>query len=160
MKLTRPAASNRSTSRRPGLSLLEVLLSLAILVMAMTAIGALIDTGTDSSQDARNYNTAARLAQMKLAEVEAGITAFDSTSGDFSDTSPGDPGWQWSLSTVQGSVPNLNQVTVTVTRDINGRTFSFSIGQWIIDPTVKGSADAATRPTSSGSSTSSTGGSP
>ena len=129
-------------SRRPGLSLIEVLLSLAIFIMSLAAIGILIGGGSDRGADARQFNTAARLAQSKLAEFESGVTSLTETSGSFD--AP-DDAWQWNAEVTPGERPTLSAVTVTVSRDLGGRKFEFSLGQMMLDPTKKGSAAKAVR---------------
>jgi general secretion pathway protein I len=141
----------RAQAHRRGLSLLEVILSLAILVISMTALGLLINQGSEHEMQARLNNTGTRLAQSKLAEVEAGIVSFDTMEGDFGE---GDPGWSWTMN-AEDQGANLWLVTITVTRDLRGQPFQLSLGQMMLDPSILGSAAKLTRPT-----TASTGGSP
>jgi Tfp pilus assembly protein PilV len=136
-----PARWAGSFARRAGLSLLEVILSLAILIMSMSALGLLIDMGSDHERTARLSNTAARLAQSKLAEFEAGITTLDQTEGEFEN----DPGWTWTAE-VQDQGSNLYQVTVTVATTARGQPFEFSVAQMMLDPTYRGSASKLSRP--------------
>jgi hypothetical protein len=147
-----PARAAGSFVRRPGLSLLEVILSLAILIMSLSALGLLIDIGSEHERVTRLTNTAARLAQSKLAEVEAGIVTFDTTEGEFTDS---DPGWSWTM-TAEDQGANLHLVTITVSRDAGGKRFEFRVAQMMLDPAVRGSASKMTRPTPA----SATGGSP
>jgi general secretion pathway protein I len=145
------------TLRRParrGLSLLEIMLALAILLLSMVAIGKLVDIGADRGMDARMNTRAARLAQAKLAEVEAGLIPLDGTAtGQFDD----EPGWTWTVEPVSQGTPNLYTVTVRVTRDYQGRTFETALTQLLYDPAKVGSAaQAQTTSSSSGSSTSGT----
>jgi hypothetical protein len=146
-----PARMAGSFVRRPGLSLLEVILSLAILIMALSAIGLLLDLGSEHARKVRLNNTAVRLAQSKLAEVEAGIVSFDTTGPEaFTDS---DAGWTWTM-TAESQGANLYLVTVTVSRDSGGKPFNFRVAQMMLDPSVRGSAAKQSRPTSG------TGGSP
>jgi len=125
---------------RPGLSLLEVLLALAILLLSMVAIGRLVDIGSDRSMDARLNTRGARLAQAKLAEVEAGVIPLDSTaSGSFDD----DPGWTWTVEPTAQGAPNLYAVTVKVTREQSGKTYEATLTQLLYDPAKIGSAAQA-----------------
>ena len=64
----------RRTAPRRGLTLIEVLLALVILVLSLGAISQLVGVGTDRANDARAQIHGTRLAQSKMAEVEAGIT--------------------------------------------------------------------------------------
>lgn len=134
--------------RRPrrGLTLIEVLLSLAILVMALAALGRLVDMGTDREQDGRLHATAARLGLSKLAEVEAGVEPLTNGGGSFTGS---DAGWEYDVAAeVRGT--NLYLVTVTLRREMKGRPFSLKLSQMIVDPAAKGAAAEATRPDSSG----------
>ena len=132
----------RCRAIRKGLSLIEVLLALAIFIMSLAAIGLLIGMGSDHATEARLNNTGARLAQAKLAEVEAGVIELTEPGGVFEGS---DAAWQWAL-TAEEQGPTLYLVTVTVSRDVNGRKFELSMGQYIIDPAVKGSATELSRP--------------
>jgi len=119
---------------------------MTIFFIAIVAISRLVDMGTDRELDARMHATGARLAQAKLAEVEAGIESITATSGDFGEN---EPGWTWSMtSDLQGT--NLYLVSLTVSRDLKGRPFTLNLAQMILDPTVKGAAVEATRPDPSG----------
>lgn len=131
---------------RSGLTLLEVILSLAILLISLVAVSRLVDMGTDRELDTRMNNTGTRLAQAKLAEFETGVLSLDSTSGEFSDA---DAGWSWSM-TSDNKGTNLYLISVTVTRDVRGKPFTLTLAQMILDPTTKGTAAEAVRPESSG----------
>ena len=136
-----PARVAGSFVRRPGLSLLEVILSLAILIMALTAIGLLLDIGSEHERKARLNKVAARLAQSKLAEVEAGIVSFDTTEGEFTDS---DSAWSWTM-TAESQGANLYMVTITVRA--GGRP-AVQLQRRADDarPSVRGSAAKLTRP--------------
>jgi Tfp pilus assembly protein PilV len=152
MLLSRRAFDRTRARRRAGLSLIEVLLSMTIFFMAITAIARLVDIGTDRELDARLNNIGSRLAAAKLAEVEGGFTTLDSTQGQFENA---DSDWSWTMN-ADPLGNNLYNITVTVSRDFKGQQYSISMGQMMIDPTTKGSAAQAARP----SSTSSSGGTP
>jgi type II secretion system protein I len=151
-----PHARGRSPHRRPGISLLEVLLALAIFLLALVAIGQLVDIGTDHALDSQAQATATRLAQSKLAEVEAGVIPLDgsSPSGSFDV----EPEWTWTVSSTQANIPNLYTVTVQVSRQFRNRQFQVSLTQLVFDPNMMGNAQEAQPPqTSSGGSTSGSG---
>jgi len=139
---------------RPGLSLLEVLLSLTILLLSMVAIGRLVDFGADRGLEARLHSQGTRLAVAKLAEVEAGVVPLDSAGSGTFDT---DPDWTWSVEPEPEGTPNLYQVTVRVTRDLKGRPFEVTLTQMVFDPTLLGSAAPAQKADTS-STTGTTGG--
>ncbi len=135
--------TSRSAARR-GLSLIEVLLALTILLLAIVAIGRLVDIGTDRGNDARAATRGNRLAQGKMAEVEAGVVSLDSAiEGEFEGD---DAAWKFNVTPELVGPPNLYTVTVKVTRDIQGKTYEVVLVQMLFDPTKTGSAAQAERP--------------
>jgi general secretion pathway protein I len=141
--MKRSLGTRTSHAPRRGLSLIEVLLALAIFVMALTAIGRLVDMGTDRELDGRLQTQGSRLVQSKLAEFESGAAALESGSGTFEGD---DAGWQWTAEVAAQSTPNLYLVTITATREARGRPVTLSMAQMIFDPTLFGTAAEATRP--------------
>lgn len=129
---------------RPGLTLIEVLLALAILLMSLAAIGQLVDMGSDRGLDARFHVRGTRLAQAKLAECEAGV--IDVTSGG-SGTFDDEPDWSWAVDSQPETATNLYRVTVTVSRDNRGKKFEIVLSQQVYDPAMTGSAAQAQKPT-------------
>ena len=141
--IARPPRSG--STRRPGLSLLEVLLALAIFLMSLVAIGGLIDFGSDQGQAASMQAAGTRLAQSKLAEVEAGaIDVAAGGDGTFDD----EPDWHWSVESTPAQCPNLYSVTVRVWRD-TGRHHEVSISQTVFDPAQMGKGGEAQPPQTS-----------
>lgn len=132
----------RRARLRRGLSLLEVVLALAILVLAIVAINNLVNLGSDRGNDARAYTRGARLAQSKMAEVEAGVVAISGAEGQFDGE---DAAWSYKVLSEAAGPPNLYTVTVRVTREA-GRPVEVSLAQMIFDPAVMGSAAQAERP--------------
>ena len=134
----------RRPAPRSGMSLIEVLLALAILVLSLVAIGRLVDIGTDRGNEARAYTRGTRLAQAKMAEAEAGMVSLASESdGQFDGD---DQVWKFKVTPEPAGPPNLYTVTVRVTRDIQGRPVEVVLAQMIFDPAVTGSAAQAERP--------------
>jgi type II secretion system protein I len=133
---TRP---RNAAAGRPGLSLLEVLVALAIFLFAMVAIGRLVVSGGDRALDVRYKSEAVQIAQTKLAEVASGAIALSSQGGSPLDE---DPEWQWSLDAEQGSVANLWNVTVRVSRaGPGGNSMEYcSLTQMVLDPSQRGSS--------------------
>jgi general secretion pathway protein I len=129
---------------RPGLTLIEVLLALAILLIALAAIGQLVDIGGDRGLEARYHVRGTRLALAKLAECEAGVIDLKGgTSGTFDE----EPDWTWTVDSAPEAATNLYKVTVTVGRDYRGRQFEIKLGQMIYDPAAMGSSAQASKPT-------------
>lgn len=134
-------------SNRPGVSLLEVLVALAIFLLSMVAIGQLIDVATDSALDANAQATGIRLAQSKLAELEAGLlpVANGSTAGVIEE----EVGWSYEIQSSPTDITNVYAVTVTLTNIRNGKQTDVSMSQMIFDPTQSGNASPAQKPTTS-----------
>jgi Tfp pilus assembly protein PilV len=141
------------------MSLIEVLLALAILVLALVAIGRLVDVGTDRATDARMTTAGTRLARAKMAETEAGLVSLASeTDGTFDGD---DAAWSFKVTPEPAGPPNLYTVTVRVSREIKGRPVEIALAQMLFDPTLMGSAAQAERPAApdpSGTDTTGTGG--
>jgi type II secretory pathway pseudopilin PulG len=126
------------------MSLMEVIVAMAIFLMSLTAISRLVDLGTEQAVETKFQSTGTRLAQSKLAEVEAGAIAITGGSGDFSDS--GEEGWQWSVESQQDQIPNLYLITVTVSRDYGGKLFEVKMSQYLMDPLVMGTGAEAQPP--------------
>ncbi len=142
----RPAAPSlaRRTSARPGLTLIEVILALAIMLLSLVAISQLVGIGSDRASEAQYQTRGTRLAQAKMAEVEAGaVPVSTGGSGSFEE----DPGWSWTVETEPQGAPNLYVVTVKATRDFNGKPFEVSLTQWVFDPLASGTPAQAQKPT-------------
>ena len=112
MSRRRPRAGSSSRPRH-AFSLLEVLLALAILLIALTGIGQLISVGTRAAIDARLESEATLRAECALQELLGGVQPMQSTSAT---PFEGDPDWHWMASVVEGPHVDLLQVTVTAYR--------------------------------------------
>ena len=152
----RSCRSRRCTPEaRRGLSLIEVLLGLTILLLSLAAIGQLVDMGSDRAMDARLNVRGTRLAQAKMAEVEAGVVNLQgSTNGTFDD----EPDWSYTVDVQSPGPANLYLVTVKVSRDVKGKPFEMTLSQHLMDPTRMGTAAQAEKPTTT--TTTTTGGTP
>ena len=129
---------------RRGLTLIEVLLALAILLLALGAIHQLIDIGSAHGTKAQAAARGTRLAQSKMAEVEAGLIPV---SGEASGSFDGDDAaWTYTVTPEAAGPPNLYSVTVKVSRPIGGQPFDLVLTQMVFDPAVTGSAAQAERP--------------
>src|SRR5260370_33815660 len=82
-----------SPARRKGLSIVEVLVALAILLFARIGIGRLLTLSGDRAMEVQQQGRAAQLCQAKLAELVAGVVSLSSQSGAFDE----DPDWQWTV---------------------------------------------------------------
>src|SRR5579871_2109658 len=122
--------------RRPGLSLMEVLVALTVFLLAFIALGRLVALGGDQAADAQQHVRAADLCQTKLAEVIAGAVPLTSESDvPFEE----DPLWHWTLDCEQGSYAGLWNVTVRVSRQQpQGMRPYCTLTQMILDPSIHG----------------------
>ena len=122
--------SKRRRERRHGLSLLEVILSIAILGTSMAIIGQVFFAGYRSAVKARDLSDATILCDSVMAELAAGSIDFQSTSGA---TIPNIPGWEYSVETVESDVLGLLLTTVAVRRT-GASAISMSIVRMLPDP--------------------------
>jgi general secretion pathway protein I len=129
-------------AKRDGITLLEVLLSMGIFLLAMTALTRLMDIATDSALDATFRSDANRLAQSKLAEIEAGVIPPDLGSGGTFDA---EPAWSWTMQSEPWSVPNLYTVSVTVSRT-TGKAVSVTHSQIVFDSRQMGKSGEIAKP--------------
>ncbi|MBY0457138.1 MAG: prepilin-type N-terminal cleavage/methylation domain-containing protein [Gemmataceae bacterium] len=158
---TRPARPPACQARqvrttRKGLTLIEVLLALTIMLLALGALGRLVDLGSARGSDARAHSRGARLAQSKMAEVEAGaVPVTGGASGMFEGD---DAGWSFDVNSDPTGPPNLYTVTVTVSRTNQGRELQVVLTQLVFDPTKTGSAAQAQVSAADAATTNMTGG--
>ena len=133
---------NRRTACREGLTLLEVLVAMAVFLLALAGIAQLIDFGTNSSVEAARTTTGTRLCQSKMAEAEAGVVSVsESSQGTFDD----EPLWQWSIEIGAELAPYTYPVTVKVWIE-QGRAVEVTLTQIIFDPQNMGNAAPAVAP--------------
>ena len=104
---------------RSGFSLLEVMVAMAIIAIAMTAVLGSQSQSISLASEAKFNTTAALLGQAKMAEIE-GMDPQDLTSGsgDFGEEFPGYT-WQLSVEDVMVDKPenvsdHLKQVNVII----------------------------------------------
>lgn len=134
--------------RRAGLTLLEVIVSMAIFMVSLIAIWQLVSLGTDRALDVSQVSRASALCQSKLAELECGAAPL--LSSGYAPLDTGDPheqeaNWQWRCEASEGAAAGLWQVKVWIRVERpGGRAVEVHLAKMILDPTVRGSsADAA-----------------
>ncbi len=127
---------------RAGLSLLEVVVSMAILLSSVVAIHQLVTIGSERALDVQQEAIGSMLAQRKLSEVMIGATPLSST-GYTAFEEDGMDEWQWKLDANQNTngVNGLWNVQVSVKFDPpdGGPGAVIELGQMILDPTLRGS---------------------
>jgi len=141
---------------RDGLSLLEVLVSLAIFLMAVTALTHLINNSSGLAAQSSHRARCAQLARSKMNEFAAGALPL---SGQPDSAFDDEPGYNWSAEVADGATTGLFNVTVTVTfRPDDPYPVKVSMSRMILDPKVTGSTqDVPAAPTDSGVDDSSSG---
>jgi hypothetical protein len=100
-----------------------------------------VDIGTNSANESRMTARGTRLAESKMAEIEAGAIPIDGADGGTFE--PEEPSWSWQVETTQPGPANLNLVTVRVSRDLSGRKFEIVLSQMILDPKAMGTSSQA-----------------
>lgn len=142
---TRPLRFHRSLqccsrglkTKRAGLSLLEVLISVAIFLGAMTAIIFALNSGQRSEIAARLQSEAVLRCETVMGEIVSGVSEATSSDGNrFTDDEEGR--WQWSAQVTDAGVTGLLQVTVVVEHRPNGDqpNASFSLVRYMRDPQI------------------------
>src|SRR2546423_3041817 len=96
-------AARCSASARRGVSLLESLVSVAILFISVISINQLLDTAGQQAERVRQRSLATQLCQSKMAEVVAGVVPLSGGSGEDEDL----PGWEWTVEAEEHDVTGL-----------------------------------------------------
>jgi type II secretory pathway pseudopilin PulG len=140
---------------RPGLSLLEVIISLAIFLMSLAVLVFLLTLAGNNARMSSQRSHALRLCRSKMSEVISGVVSVQGGGGgDFDE----DPDYQWSVEAQQnGSVQGLYNVTVKVSRKrTSGQKLEVTLSQMVLDPTIAGSTQDTPAGPASGTSITST----
>lgn len=105
--------------RHPGFTLLEVMVAMAIIAIAMTAVLNSQSQSISLASEAKFSTSATLLAQMKMAEIFRGNPQdLTSDSGDFGEDYPGYT-WEVKVENVSADLPenvsnHLRQIDVTI----------------------------------------------
>ena len=126
---SRPTTRGGSTGRARGALLLEVMLALAIFVMAGSAVLALVGGARTSMERMELERRCADLARSAMAKIEAGIESPQSLNGPVKkwsaddqgdnfvqiggEAGEADPGWELHIETERTQFTGLTKVTVT-----------------------------------------------
>jgi type II secretion system protein I len=153
-KINRLSRMHYKRKNRKGMTLLEVLISLAIFFMSIVAITSLVDMARERAEEAEQRSVSLLVAESKIAEMKAGVVGLSSSSGIW-DT---DDRYTWSVD-VQSVGTSLFQVTATAQRDGALRS-KVNLVQYVVDPQALGSTmDAIPEELADGSTSSGTTGS-
>ncbi len=102
----------KRSNRGSGFTLLEVLVSMAILATAFAAVLRLHSDSMDMVIAGRVHTKALDLAQYKMTEIElAGVQNVTMLSGDFDEQAPD---YHWEILIEPSVMPPWSKVTVTV----------------------------------------------
>ena len=134
--------AGRGRKSRAGLTLLEVVVSLAIFLFSITAITQLLTMSSDNVIEANRRTQAGLMCQSKMAEIVAGAVTLDSTGYAPFDENPD---WQWRVDCEPNEVTGLWHVQVWVKKEGQGRgAAEVCLSQLIFNPPQRGSTlDAA-----------------
>ncbi len=127
----------RPRRARDAFTLLEIILSLAILCGAIATLGEVSRLGMRQAERARDLSQAQLLCQSKMAEITAGLIAAEAQEGV-----PFEPAedeleseWLYSIEVNAASEEGLLEVRVTVAKDLpdTRRPVEFALVRWIVD---------------------------
>jgi general secretion pathway protein I len=136
--MTKSHTTNRRQTSRKAYSLLEIIISLAILGGAIVSIGQLMYLGSRSAAMTRDLTLMQMLCDSKVAEVAAGALPLQTATDQPID---GADGWKYSVQITRGQQEGLLTATVVVEQDIPnlvGNPLSFSITRFLPDPDYEG----------------------
>jgi general secretion pathway protein I len=127
-----------SPASRDGLSLLEVLVSMAIFLMALVALTYLVNTATERAGEAQYRARAAQLCHSKLNELMSGALPLESQP----DSSIEDePNFRWSAEIEPAGAQGLYNVLVRVRyRPDDPYPIEVALSRMMLDPKVCGSS--------------------
>ena len=123
------------TSRhRRGITLLEVILSVAILGLAVSAMTQLLSLGTRTTRATEDVITAQLLCESKITEILIGLEPFEETSETPFET---DPKWLYSVIVEEGEFPDLQYLEVSVWRENTPKERALTLYRWATSPDIE-----------------------
>jgi hypothetical protein len=143
-----PQSAIRNRVGRRGLTLLEAILAVAILGVAMAALGVLIGVGARSAEQAREGTTAQIIAESVINEIAAGSLPPESVGPLAYDA---EATWFYTVSvlpvqSLSAPLPLLEVRVLVEQGAVPGQPVSFELVRWMPDPSVELPADAAALP--------------
>lgn len=128
-------------SSRTGVTLLEVIVSMAIFLLSVIAIFELLFAGTERASDARQQTRTSLRCQGKLAEIIAGSESLQGPSSytNFADDDP-DKDLMWRMSAeIADDKEMLYMVKVWVKADLpGGGVVESQLSQMVLNPAMRG----------------------
>ncbi len=122
--------ASRIQYRAYGFTLLEVMVSVAIMSIVLVSVYRLHSQSLTMNTEARFYTQATMLAQSKLAEMGAGEDAeFTDDSGEFGENFPG---YRWSVSVEDVEIEALGEISqdlkkIDMTVSFNENEFVYTL---------------------------------
>lgn len=145
-----PLASAPKNQIRRGITLLEVVISLAIFMVALAALNQLVNIGSERALQVQLQAKASLLCQSKLAEMTVGAEPLNGVGWTAIDGE--DEGWQWSAEAKE-QMAGLYAVRVSVKFETPMQLLTeCSLGQMVMPPTSRGTTFDQPTNGSSGSS--------
>ncbi len=118
-------------TRRSGLTLLEVMLSIAILGTSLAIIGQLVRIGIVHALNARLVSEANILCDAKMAELSAGVLELKSYGQT---TIQDNPKWNFSVGVQPSDEIGLFLVTLVISQNDTEDPLSISVNRFMPDP--------------------------
>lgn len=148
---------------RKGLSLLEVMLTLAILGVAVAILSQAMNLAADNGIRAKELMSAQLAGESKMAEIVAGAVPMSTGAWTPIVASGSSKSWYFQVTIVPAEQPNMKGVQVAITDSPNGelrKPIDYKLVRWIIDPELglDKLPDPNAQGSNSGSSTGSSGG--
>lgn len=127
--------------RRAGLTLLEVVVSLFIFMIALTALWYLMQVGSDRAMDVKYQSMTSLKCQSKLTEVITGEAPLSSSGGyqPFPDAQEPYDKLEWKIDVDPGAAIGLYDVRVSVRTTTSTRVIETVLAQMVLDPKMRGS---------------------
>lgn len=121
----------------PGFTLLEVMVSMAILATAFVAVLKLHGDSMEMIISSRISSKASELAQLKLTEIElTGLKGLPFMSGNFDDVAPE---YSWNIDMEPTPLDPWVKVTVSVRHRTVGSGGGFRLSEYMLrEPVTKG----------------------
>ena len=115
---------------QPGFTLLEVMVALAILATAFTALLKLHSDSIGMVISGKVYSRASELAQYKMAEIEIkGLKNLPFMSGEFEDFAPE---YTWGIDIEPTPLDPWVRVTVSVSHSHMGKGGEFQLTEYML----------------------------
>lgn len=144
---------------RPGFTLLEVILALAVLAVALSIVGEANRMAQVTAEKAAAESEATMIAESVLAELSIGTMPLSNVTNVSWEEVGRDPAWQYSVVVEQTEFTGLYAAQVKVTQLTQGQSTSanslpigFAILRWIVDPQADETEESDTTDSTTSSS--------